>query len=178
MNISLIYLTGIIGWLLFWWFVVKPENIKSNPLLWLPFVLCLFFLCANMIISGSDSYVSHIELEESLFHFLDARSALAIKATASVLVVATIIYGVSVKKLPELFIILESYAFIALIGLMAPITWIPTNAPEMLMPLRHMQTIPFLWGLFLAVAGIVVLLKDVKKVFSENTATEDSEPKN
>lgn len=127
-----------------------------------------------MIISGSDSYVSHIELEESLFHFLDARSRLAIKATASVLVVASIIYGVSVKRLPKLFIAMESYAFISLIGLMAPITWIPTNAPEMLMPLRHIQTVPFLWGLFLAVGGIVVLLQDVNKVFADEVNKEES----
>ncbi len=68
---------------------------------------------------------------------------------------------------------LESYAFIALIGLMSPITWIPTNAPDMLMPLRHMQTVPFLWGLFLAVAGIVVLLQDVNHVFLEHMTEEN-----
>ncbi len=91
MNISLIYLIGIVGWLVFWWFVVTPAEIRQNKLLWVPFILCLFFLCANMVISGSDSYVSHIELEESLFHVLDSRAGLAIKATASVLVVASII---------------------------------------------------------------------------------------
>ncbi len=63
---------------------------------------------------------------------------------------------------------LESYAFIALIGLMAPITWIPTNQPDLLLILRHAQTVPFLWGLFLAVGGIVVLLQDVNQVFSSD----------
>lgn len=175
MTITLIYIIGIVIWLIFWWQQITPVAIRENKLLMVPFVLCLFFLSVNLLLSGGDTHVADIALEESLFHFLDARSGLAIKATASVLVVASIIYGVSVKRLPKLFILLESYAFIALIGLMAPITWIPTDQPDLLLVLRHAQTVPFLWGLFLAVAGIVVLLQDVNRVFSNEDENHQGE---
>jgi hypothetical protein len=47
---------------------------------------------------------------------------------------------------------------------MAPVTWIPVDKPEWLMILRHAQTVPFLMGIFLCVAGIMVLLNDLSKI--------------
>lgn len=77
---------------------------------------------------------------------------------------ATIIYGVSREKFPTLFIRLETLSFVCLIGLMAPVTWIPIDKPYWLMILRHAQTVPYLMGIFLCVSGIMVLLYDLSEL--------------
>ena len=175
MDIVIIYTVGILGWSFFWFFFVGDWAFKSIRSLWVPFVLCLFFLVLNLFISGFNGVVAHIELEEGLFNVLENRASLAIDATASVLIVATIIYGVSIKELPSLFIILVSSAFVCLIGLMVPVTWIPTDSPRMLFILRHCQTVPFLWGVFLCVSGIMVILDDIVRVFGKKHKLTDIE---
>ncbi len=171
MEVKLIYLVGILGWFYFWLFHIGWKVVYEIKTLSIPIFLGFIYLFLNLIISGSSSHSMNIELEESLFGFLDSRSGLAISATASVLVVATIIYSVSDKVLPGMFIGFVSYAFICLVGLMAPIVWIPTDSPGMLFVLRHCQTVPFLWGIFLCVSSIVVILDDIfkdRKTFKMN----------
>jgi hypothetical protein len=114
-----------------------------------------------MIISGFNTEVGSKELEESLFMFLDSRSNLVISATSSILVVATIIYGTSTLQFPLKFIQFEAFSFISLLGLMSPIIWIPGGNPCQLMVLRQFQTISFLWGIFLCISGIMILLFDL-----------------
>jgi len=156
-----IYILGIIGWILFWYLYIKKDILKKVKLLRFPFYLCLFFLISNLIISGLNTTVGKTQLEENLFLFLDTRSGLVISAISSILVVATIIYGTSDRKFPLKFIEFEAFSFISLLGLMSPIIWIPGGNPHHLMYLRHFQTIAFLWGIFLCISGIMILLYDL-----------------
>jgi len=162
--VVLIYSAGIVGWLLFWACYIRLESLRENPLLFIPFLLCLVFLGLNLCISGSNTGVGDSKLEESLFHFLDARSGLVISATASVLVVVTIIYGASSRRFPLKFIQFEAFSFMVLLGIMAPVVWIPQGDPKPLMLLRHCQTVAFLWGVFLCVSGIMILLNDLMEM--------------
>jgi len=156
-----IYVIGIIGWFLFWHLYIKKDILKKVKLLHIPFYLCLFFLTANLFVSGVNTTVGETQLEENLFLFLDSRSNLVISSIASILVVATIIYGTSNRKFPLKFIEFEAFSFISLLGLMAPVIWIPGGNTNHLMYLRHFQTIAFLWGVFLCISGIMILLYDL-----------------
>lgn len=159
-----IYMTGILVWILLWIYSGAMKSQRVIKSLYIPFFLCILFMAANGIISGCNPAVGDIGLEESLFNFLEARAGLTLEVSASVLVVATIIYGVSREKFPTLFIRLETLSFVCLIGLMAPVTWIPIGQPYWLMILRHIQTVPYLMGIFLCVSGIMVLLNDLSEM--------------
>lgn len=83
------------------------------------------------------------------------------QATASLVFVATIVYGLSIKRLPLHFIRFVVYAFVAILGIMAPILWIPAEQNSLFFVLRHLQSIALNFGLFLCVAGIMVLLQGI-----------------
>jgi hypothetical protein len=86
---------------------------------------------------------------------------IAAQAMASVLIVATIVYGLSIKRVPLHFIRFMVYSFIALLGVMAPILWIPAEQADLFFVLRHFQATALNFGLFLCVAGIIMLLRDL-----------------
>lgn len=168
-NVCAIYMIGILAWISLWICSGAMKSLKVIKTLWVPFCLCILFMLANGLIIVCNLSVGEVELEESLFNFLENRSQLALEVSASLLVVATIIYGVSSEKYPALFIRLETLSFICLIGFMAPVMWIPVNQPYWLMILRHAQTVPYLMGIFLCVSGIMVLLNDISET-AENAS--------
>lgn len=99
--------------------------------------------------------------EEGRFGYLTDRASIAVQATASIVIVATIVYGMSIKRVPAHFIRFVVYTFICVLALMSPVLWIPLNSSEMFYILRHSQTIALNYGLFFCVAGIIILLKDL-----------------
>lgn len=157
--LALLYMLGIAVWMGLW-YVADGYRLMMGPirLLWLPFVLCLAVLLANVLLWVDKAGVAPVELEETLFNFLDNRSNNIIGATGSILVIATIIYGVQRSQMPKDFIRFEALAFICFIGFSTPIIWIPTDQPHLLMLLRHYQTVPFTYGIYFCVSGILVLL--------------------
>ena len=148
-------------WIVVWWSANGFSLMRANLALVVPFVLNLIFLTLNVVLVMLYGDIGGTEYEESRVGFLGERALLTVQATASVLIVATIVYGLSIKRVPVDFIRFMVYAFIAILGLMAPIVWVPIEAPEMFYLLRHGQTIALLYGLFLCVAGIIVLLRDL-----------------
>jgi hypothetical protein len=82
--------------------------------------------------------------------------------------VATIVYGLTIKTLPIIFLKFIISAYIALIGLSAPILWIPIEVPEMFFVLRHFQTVAMNSGLFLIVGAVIILLDDLMKYGKEH----------
>lgn len=157
--LTVLYAAGILGWLLVWWIGDGYRLMVGEiRLLWIPFGVCIGVLFGNALLWHAKASIATLELEESLFNFLDTRSANIINATGSVLVIATIIYGVNRTQIPKDFLRFEALAFICLLGFSAPILWIPTYNPYWLMLLRHYQTIPFTYGIYLGVSGILVLL--------------------
>jgi len=184
------YVAGAVFWVVVWWRGNGFAYLRRDPLMWLPFLLCPAYLLANAAMVAIFGNVGSVEYEESRFVFIGERAQIAVSATSSVLIVATIVYGLTVKQLPVDFIRFMAYAFVAILGVMAPILWIPLETPAMFYVLRHFQTAALLYGLFLCVAGIVVLLGDLIRVggakvtadaalFPERTtaeASDDGEP--
>jgi hypothetical protein len=71
------------------------------------------------------------------------------------------VYGLSIQRVPVEFVRFMVYSFVALLGLMAPLLWMPEGVAEGLFILRHFQTVALTMGLFLCVGGIVILLRDL-----------------
>jgi hypothetical protein len=156
-----IYGFTILLWFAVWYGATGYRLMRDNKLLIMPWLLCPLFLAGNLLMTILFGEVGSTEYEESRFAYLTDRASIAVQATASIVIVATIVYGMSIRRVPVHFIRFMVYTFICVLGLMAPVLWIPMNSPEMFYILRHSQTIALNYGLFFCVAGIIILLKDL-----------------
>lgn len=158
----LLYLLAIPLWLVLWWGVDGYRLMSETKLLGLPFALSLLYLTANVaIILALGGDVGSASYEESRFAFIGGRAEISVQATASVLIIATLVYGLTIRKVPVDFVRFMVYSFISLLGVMAPLLWLPEGMPGAFYVLRHFQTVALNFGLFLCVSGIVVLLRDL-----------------
>jgi len=82
----------------------------------------------------------------------------AVRTTAPVLIVATLIKGLNIPKVPLDSIRFIIWSFSALFGLMAPTLGIPEGWTSGLF-FHCFQTAPLNYGLFLCVGGFVELLQ-------------------
>lgn len=155
------YTLAVPLWIYVWWSATGFRLMRHNRLLMLPFGLSLLYLVGNAALLLAFGEISQPGREEARIAIIVDRSAIAVQATASVLIVATIVYGLSIKRVPLHFIRFMVYAFVAILGLMAPILWIPVEEAALFFVLRHLQSVALNFGLFLCVAGIVVLLQDL-----------------
>jgi hypothetical protein len=137
---NIIDVVAIPSWILFWWAVGGFERAKSNRMMLIPFGLALIYLIGNAAISLRFSGIGEVAYEESRIAFIDRRTDVGLGAATGALVVATIVYGLTIKTLPIIFLKFIISAYIALIGLSAPILWIPIEVPEMFFVLGHFQT--------------------------------------
>lgn len=156
-----IYTASIPLWLLIWGSAHGFKLMRESKLLLIPFVLGVVYLSGNAVLSLFFGEIGDISYEEGRFAYITDRAMIAVQATASVLIVATIVYGLTIKRVPVHFIRFMVYSFIAILGIMAPLLWVPIELPEMFYVLRHVQSIALNMGLFLCVAGISVLLRDL-----------------
>ena len=99
--------------------------------------------------------------EGSKFGLIDSRARLGVDAAAAAVIVATTVYGLTIKRLPKAFLKSGIAAFVALLGITAPILWVPIELPELLFFLRHLQTIGMNFALFWVAAALIVMLKDM-----------------
>lgn len=156
-----IYLIALPLWLMTWWWIGGFGMQRYDRMLLIPNSLCLLFLVINLLLIVQYGDVGSVEYEEGRFGFIQDRAMIVVQATASVLIVAVLVYGLTVRKVPVEFIRFLLYAFIFLLGVMAPIIWIPIEQPGFFFVLRHIQSAALIFSLFLCVAGIIVLLRDI-----------------
>ncbi|WP_187346281.1 MULTISPECIES: hypothetical protein [Idiomarina] len=157
----IIYSTAFLLWFVVWYGATGYTLMRTNKLLIFPWIICPLFLIGNLLMTIFFGDVGSTEYEEGRFTHLTDRASIAVQATASIVIVATIVYGMSIKRVPVHFIRFMVYTFICVLGLMAPVLWIPIESPEMFYILRHLQTVALNYGLFFCVAGIAILLKDL-----------------
>ena len=148
-------------WVILWWSLGGFKSSKSTPWLWLPFALAIMYLLANGTLGLFYTGVGDTAYEESRFGFIDSRARLGVDAGAAAVIVATIVYGLTIKRLPKAFLKFVIAAFVALLGITAPILWVPIELPELFFFLRHIQTIAMNFALFWVVAALIVMLKDM-----------------
>lgn len=156
-----LYLVAMPLWLGIWHSATGFRLMRHNPLLVIPFALSLLYLAGNALLLGVFTETSAALREEARIAIISDRAMIAVQATASILIVATIVYGLSIRRVPVHFIRFMVYAFIAILGVMAPILWIPAEEAALFFLLRHFQSVALNFGLFLCVGGIIMLLRDL-----------------
>lgn len=159
LMIIVLYTVGILLWLVLWRIFNGYALMRhKSRLLCFPFFMALLVLMGNLTLETLNSKEIGIEFDEGLFNFLDQRTANVVSASSSMLVIATIIYGVEHAAMPKDFLRSMALSFICFIGISTPILWVPPDQPTWLRLLMHYQTISFTYGLFFSVSGIIVLL--------------------
>ena len=164
-------LVAIPIWFIVWWLVGGFIRSKSNKMMNIPFVLGIIYLVGNASFGLIFSKIGEAAYEESRFGFIDRRTDIGLGAATGALVVATIVYGLTIKTLPIIFLKFIIAAYIALIGLSAPILWIPIEVPQLFLVLRHFQTVAMNSGLFLIVGAVIILLDDLMKYGKDHVAS-------
>ncbi|MDP4181852.1 MAG: hypothetical protein Q8942_12255 [Bacillota bacterium] len=172
----IVYLIGLAGWFFAWLFANGYKLMKNNRMLLLPFIICIAYLLLNMLFALHGNSFGSTEYEESRFDFIDKRVGNLISATSSVIVVATIIYGITVKKLPVAFVKFMILSYIFQLSVSAPILWIPQDEVKWFSILRNFQTVGFIYGLFLCISGIIMLLNDLTIFGTLNLDKDDENP--
>lgn len=148
-------------WVILWWSLGGFKSSRSTPRLWLPFTLSLLYLLGNGSLGFFFNNIGDTPYEESRFGFIDSRARLGVDAAAAAVVVATIVYGLTIKRLPKAFLKFVIAAFVAFLGIASPILWVPIELPELFFLLRHLQTIGMNFALLWVVAALIVMLKDM-----------------
>jgi len=87
-------------WVLIWWAVGGFKRAQSNKMMHIPFGLGILYLVGNAILGVSFSEIGEVAYEESRFAFIDRRTDVGLSAATGALVVATIVYGLTIKTLP------------------------------------------------------------------------------
>ncbi len=166
---GLIYVGGILLWCLIWRVVNGYTLMRQKKMIYIPFLYCFATLGANAWISFFyNKAIGTTALEESLFSFLDMRTQNIVQATAGVLIIATVIYQTTKRHLPQDFLRFIALAYVFLIGIMSPVIWIPVNKPDWLKKLLAYQTVAFIYGIFLSIGGIIVLIDDLYRASLED----------
>jgi len=160
---SWLYVTGAGAWVVLWWFAHGFTTMRDARALWFPFLACIAVLMINAALVEGMTEVGDAAREESRFRFLGFRARLAITGLMSVLIVGGVLASISTFSLSREFVRFQMLAVVFFLGFMAPVIWMPTNNPAALVVLRHYQTVPFTYGLFLSIAGIIVLLNDLSE---------------
>ncbi|MFP4130340.1 MAG: hypothetical protein ACLFSJ_06320 [Halorhodospira sp.] len=156
-----IYALALPFWVVIWWWVDGIRLQMQERMLWIPFILALLFLGLNLLMVILFGEVGDPTYEEARFSYIQDRALIVVQATASVLIVAVLVYGLTTRKVPVEFIRFMLFAFIFLIGVMSPILWVPVEHAGMFFSLRHFQTVALTYSLFLCVGGMTVLLRDI-----------------
>jgi hypothetical protein len=157
----ILHLVAVPIWVVLWAALGGFKSSKSTPLLWLPFALSLLYLVANGTLGFFFNGIGDTAYEESRFGFIDSRANLGVNAALAAVIVATIVYGLTIKRLPRAFLRFVIAAFVAFLGIATPILWVPIELPELFFVLRHIQTIGMNFALFWVVAALIVMLKDM-----------------
>ncbi len=155
------YVVAIPLWFFVWWWIGGFSMQRRERMLILPNALCITFLAINLALVMLYGEVGSVGYEEGRFSFIQDRAMIVVQATASVLIVAVLVYGLTVRRVPVEFIRFLLYAFVFLLGVMAPIIWVPIEQPGFFYVLRHFQSVALIFSLFLCVAGIIILLRDI-----------------
>jgi hypothetical protein len=170
---DIIDLVSIPIWIGVWWAVGGFIRSKSNKMMHIPFVLGIIYLGGNATLGLIFSQIGDAAYEEGRFAFIDRRTNVGLSAATGALVVATIVYGLTIKTLPTIFLKFIIASYIALIGLSTPILWIPIEVPELFLVLRHFQTVAMNSGLFLIVGAVIILLDDLMKYGKDHVASKN-----
>lgn len=161
MIAALIYAAAIPAWVGIWYWIGGFRLQREERLLLVPYLAAMGFLAANLSPVLLFGEVGDVPYEEGRFSFIQDRALIVVQATASVLIVAVLVYGLTVRKVPVEFICFMLYAFIFLLGVMSPVVWLPIDRPGMFFVLRHLQSVALIYSLFLCVGGVILLLRDI-----------------
>jgi len=155
-------------WLLTWWAVGGFKRAQSNKMMFIPFGLGIFYAVGNLILAVLASDISDVTYEENLLTFIDRRTNAGLSAATGTLVVATIVYGLTIKIIPIAFLKFIIGAYIALIGLTTPMLWIPKEEKQLFFVVGHFQAAALNCGLFLIIGSVIILLEDLIKHGKKN----------
>ena len=159
----LIYLAGIVLWLLFWRVLVGFERTRKNRLLYLPLWGCVIVLLINMGLA-SIAEVPDYGIEIGIYGFVERNAVTVATFTLGIAVFVVLTFDKTVKLLDQReskeFLLLVFSSFVLSILGVLPLYWVP-QVYGWLTTLRHLKTVPYTFSLFILAAAMLIYLAEI-----------------
>jgi len=161
LQFTLVYLGGLVAWILMWRLVVGFEWLQKERLLHLPFWGGVLVLGINALLAATGEMQPYA-VEIGIYGFVETNSITigGFSLGIAVFVVFTFDKAISPLQREESrkFLQLVFSAFLlAVIGVL-PLYWVPQTAYAITL-LKHLKTIPFTWSAFTLAAAIVIYIR-------------------
>jgi len=179
------YLVGLAGWYGVWHYLLGFSILKRMKLLLLPFLGAQFVFGVNMVLAFFTESCDYTT-ELALYQYVEANAT-----TVGGMSLAIAVFWVFASRgnmleeadpLVKMFLWLLFWSFLFSVLGVLPLYWCPPGG-YWLMTLRHIKTVPFLYGLFTLASALVVFmyklgykrnLADVISVLSFGDDAEDA----
>jgi hypothetical protein len=161
LQFTLIYLGGLLAWVVMWRLTVGYGWLRREPLLHIPFWGGALVLAINVLLAATGE-IQPYEVEIGIYGFVETNSITigGFSLGIAVFVVFTFDKAISPMQREESrkFLQLVFSAFLlAIIGVL-PLYWVPQTAYAITL-LKHLKTIPFTWSAFTLAAAIVIYIR-------------------
>ena len=161
LQFTLVYLGGLLAWILLWRLMVGYGWLRREPLLHIPFWGGVLVLAINVLLAATGEMQPY-EVEIGIYGFVETNSITigGFSLGIAVFVVFTFDKAISPMQREESrkFLQLVFSAFLlAVIGVL-PLYWVPQTAYAITL-LKHLKTIPFTWSAFTLAAAIVIYIR-------------------
>ena len=171
----LIYLVGIVLWLVFWRVLVGFKRTRKNRLLYLPLLGCVLVLLINMGMA-SIAEVPEYGIEVGIYGFVERNAITVATFTLGIAVFVVLTFDKTASLLDreesrEFLLLVFSSFVLSLLGVL-PLYWVP-QVYGWLTTLRHLKTVPYTYSLFILAAAMVIYLAEILESRRQEQQTDD-----
>ena len=168
-NARLIYLVGIILWLIIWVVIIygvmnqylKIKMFIDSTNCWFlvmfSVVGCIIGLGINLKIWWTKRSFEDYKTESEIIVCVERNVGPLITANSLVLSITSLAYAEVLATFPPTSFIIYEILSLTFACFVLPLFWIPSDATKNLVRLRHIKTIFFFYGVFFFLAALITL---------------------
>lgn len=171
----LIYLVGIVLWLLFWSVLVGFRRTQKNRLLYLPLLGCVLVLLINAGMA-SIAVIPEYGIEVGIYGFVERNAITVATFTLGIAVFVVLTFDKTASLLDreesrEFLLLVFSSFVLSLLGVL-PLYWVP-QVYGWLTTLRHLKTVPYTFSLFILASAMLIYLAEILAHQRQKQRTDD-----
>lgn len=153
--LSLCYIGAAVGWFFLWNMCGGYSVLQEKKLLYIPYVLCPFTLCANAVLVHWERFPPY-ELERVIHEHLVSNA----RVIATLALAVGIFVRIGLKpKFFDQFLCFILLAFALAVAGVLPVYWQPA-VRFTLTCLRHLKTIPYTYSIYLLTAALLCFMDE------------------
>ena len=162
----LIYIIGLILWFFVWKVLVGYKWLKTERLMYLPFLGGIFAFVVNIFLAFN-AQIPEYAIEIGIYGFVESNAKTIATFTLGIAVFVVVTFDKTVNILDQKesrqFLQLVFSSFLMSVVGVLPLYWVPQKF-GWLTTLRHLKTVPYLYSLFIFAAAMAIYIYEIRKV--------------